>query len=194
VVLNVFEDRCCEISDGCFVSGVSMNYPAFTNQSLTMMYEGIRGALAADDAFEKEGRESPFRVRETAEWNKHAAELEAEMLRRGMFFEIIQWSQDQGKLPLSRPEYRDIKTCAFCEPMCATSETQLADRLTRMRQIPDVPVLPCSQCGSTDWATTDKLVRTDNDREQSTSEATRTSPLRANRAARGCAAGRRKSG
>jgi hypothetical protein len=23
-----------------------MNYPAFTNDSLTMMYEGIRGALA----------------------------------------------------------------------------------------------------------------------------------------------------
>jgi hypothetical protein len=27
-----------------------MNYPAFTNDSLTMMYEGVRGALVADDA------------------------------------------------------------------------------------------------------------------------------------------------
>jgi hypothetical protein len=27
-----------------------MNYQAFTNDSLTMMYEGIRGALASDDA------------------------------------------------------------------------------------------------------------------------------------------------
>jgi hypothetical protein len=27
-----------------------MNYQAFTNDSLTMMYEGVRGALAADDA------------------------------------------------------------------------------------------------------------------------------------------------
>jgi hypothetical protein len=28
-----------------------MNYQAFANDSLTMMYEGVRGALAADDAF-----------------------------------------------------------------------------------------------------------------------------------------------
>jgi hypothetical protein len=27
-----------------------MNYQAFTNDSLAMMYEAIRGALAADDA------------------------------------------------------------------------------------------------------------------------------------------------
>jgi hypothetical protein len=27
-----------------------VNYQAFTNDSLTMMYEGIRGALAADEA------------------------------------------------------------------------------------------------------------------------------------------------
>lgn len=30
-----------------------MNYQAFTNDSLTVMYEAIRGALAADDAAEK---------------------------------------------------------------------------------------------------------------------------------------------
>lgn len=35
-----------------------MNYPAFTNDSLTMMYEGIRGALAADDAMKAEGQET----------------------------------------------------------------------------------------------------------------------------------------
>jgi len=60
-----------------------MNYQAFTNDSLTMMYEGIRGALAADDA--RAGlREQPrFCVRETLDWKKHAADLEAEMLRRG---------------------------------------------------------------------------------------------------------------
>ena len=34
-----------------------MNYQAFTNDSLTMMYEGIRGALAADDEFSKLGGE-----------------------------------------------------------------------------------------------------------------------------------------
>ena len=71
-----------------------MNYQAFTNDSLTMMYEAVRGALAADDALKKQGEETKFRVRETPDWKEHAAALEAEMLRRGMFFETIDWSQD----------------------------------------------------------------------------------------------------
>jgi len=45
-----------------------MNYQAFTNDSLTMMCETIRGALAADDGLKAEGGESRFRVRETPEW------------------------------------------------------------------------------------------------------------------------------
>ena len=77
-----------------------MNYQAFTSDSLTMMYEGIRGALAADDELSGFDEEPRFRVRETAEWKKHAAELETEMLRRGMFFEVIDWSEDQAQLPL----------------------------------------------------------------------------------------------
>jgi hypothetical protein len=36
-----------------------MNYQAFTSDSLTMMYEGIRGALAADDALKRQGHGSP---------------------------------------------------------------------------------------------------------------------------------------
>jgi hypothetical protein len=77
-----------------------MNYPAFTNDSLTMMYEGIRGALAADDALNRQDQETRFRVRETPDWKKHAADLEQEMLKRGMFFDVIDWSEDQGALPL----------------------------------------------------------------------------------------------
>jgi hypothetical protein len=69
-----------------------MNYQAFTNDSLTMMYEGVRGALAADYAFERDNRDPLFRVRETHEWKLHAADLEAEMLKRGMTFELIDWS------------------------------------------------------------------------------------------------------
>jgi hypothetical protein len=69
-----------------------MSYQAFANDSLTMMYEGVRGALAAD--------EPRFRIRETPEWKLHASELEAEMLRRGMIFEVIDWSEDQAHLPL----------------------------------------------------------------------------------------------
>jgi hypothetical protein len=77
-----------------------MNYQAFTNDSLTMMYEGIRGALASDDALSGLGEECRFRVRETPEWKKHAADLESEMLKRGMFFEVIDWSEDQPTPPL----------------------------------------------------------------------------------------------
>jgi hypothetical protein len=40
-----------------------MNYQAFTNDSLTMMYAGIRGALDADDALKELGEETRFRVR-----------------------------------------------------------------------------------------------------------------------------------
>jgi hypothetical protein len=77
-------------------SGTPMNYQAFTNDSLTMMYAAVRGALAADDAQEREPR---FRVRETPDWKKHAADLESEMLKRGMIFEIIDWDEGQEKLP-----------------------------------------------------------------------------------------------
>jgi hypothetical protein len=44
-----------------------MNHQAFTNDSLTM-YEGIRGALAADEALKRQGIETRFRLRETPEW------------------------------------------------------------------------------------------------------------------------------
>jgi hypothetical protein len=76
-----------------------MNYPAFTNDSLTMMYEGVRGALAVDEALKAQGEQPRFRVRETPDWKKHASELETEMLKRGMYFEVIDWSEDQAPLP-----------------------------------------------------------------------------------------------
>jgi hypothetical protein len=75
-----------------------MNYQAFTNASLTMMYKGIRGALVANHALKRQGMETRFRVRETPEWKLHAAELETEMLGRGMMFEVIDWSEDQARL------------------------------------------------------------------------------------------------
>jgi len=70
-----------------------MSYQAFTNNSLTMMYEGVRGALTADDALEADNREPPFRIRDTPDWRRHAADLEAEMIRRGMIFEVIDWDK-----------------------------------------------------------------------------------------------------
>jgi hypothetical protein len=76
-----------------------MNYQAFTNDSLTMMYEAVRGALSADDALARQGIATRFRVRETPDWKKHAADLESEMLKRGMLLDIIDWSEDQATLP-----------------------------------------------------------------------------------------------
>jgi hypothetical protein len=79
-----------------------MNYSAFTNDSLTMMYEGVRGALAADDALDRQGAETRFRVRETPDWKKHAADLESEMLKRGMVFSVIDWHEGQTTLPFDQ--------------------------------------------------------------------------------------------
>ena len=63
-----------------------------------MMYEGIRGALAADDALKRQGMGIRFRLRATSEWKLHAAELETEMLlERGMMFAVIDWSEDQAR-------------------------------------------------------------------------------------------------
>jgi hypothetical protein len=64
-----------------------------------MMYEAVRGALAADDALNRQGMANRFRVRQTPHWKKHAAGLEQEMLKRGMMFEVIDWSQHQATLP-----------------------------------------------------------------------------------------------
>jgi hypothetical protein len=76
-----------------------MDYQAFTNDSLTMMYEAVRGALAADDALKPQGIAIQFRVRVTPEWKKHAGDLEHEMLKRGMLLEMIDWSEDRATLP-----------------------------------------------------------------------------------------------
>ena len=76
-----------------------MDHQAFTNDSLTMMYEAARGALAADDALKRQAIATQFRVRETPEWKKHAANLEQQMLKRGMLFAVIDWSEDQTTLP-----------------------------------------------------------------------------------------------
>ncbi len=77
-----------------------MDYPTFTDDSLTLMYESIRGALASDDS-QKAQRDQPrFRIRETPAWREHAGDLEGEMLRRGMLFEMIDWTEDQAQLPL----------------------------------------------------------------------------------------------
>ena len=75
-----------------------MNYQAFTNDSLVMMHHAAQGALAVDDELNKLGQQARFRVRETLDWVKHAADLEAEMFRRGMIFDGIVWAKQQHSL------------------------------------------------------------------------------------------------
>ncbi len=67
-----------------------------------MMYEAVRGVLAADDALRGRGEEPRFRVRETPDWKKHAADLESEMLSRGMSFRVIDWSENPEKPSFER--------------------------------------------------------------------------------------------
>jgi hypothetical protein len=59
----------------------------------------VAGPLAADNSLKGQGAEPRFRVRETPEWKEHAADLEAEMLKRGMIFDVIDWSEDGRNLP-----------------------------------------------------------------------------------------------
>jgi hypothetical protein len=62
-----------------------------------MMYAAVRAALGADDAAERQGGEPKFKVRDTPEWRKHAADLGSEMLRGSVAFEVIDWDEGKGK-------------------------------------------------------------------------------------------------
>jgi hypothetical protein len=46
----------------------------------------------SDDELVTLGEQPRFRVRETPDWKQHAADLEAEMIGRGMIFDLIDWS------------------------------------------------------------------------------------------------------
>jgi hypothetical protein len=96
-----------DFDDACF-AGRPMDYQGFTDDSLITMYAGVREALAADDMFRELGLEGRFRVRKTPAWKLHAADLEAEMLRRGISFEVIEWyeadrSVDEMQAPPAVP-------------------------------------------------------------------------------------------
>ena len=75
-----------------------MNYGAFTNDSLTTMYEVVRGALDADDTLKARGEE--IRFGSAKRLSGRSSRSGMEMIRRGMIFEVINWSQGQAELPL----------------------------------------------------------------------------------------------
>ncbi len=90
-----------------------MDYQGFTDDSLIKMYEGVREALAADEALGERGGEGRFRVRKTPAWKLHAADLEAEMHRRGISFEVIDWyeadhSVEEMHAPSAVPEHDEM--------------------------------------------------------------------------------------
>jgi hypothetical protein len=64
------------------------------------MAKAIRGALASDDALVGLGEEPRFRVRKLPTGKSMPADLDAEMLKRGMLFDVIDWDEGQAKLPL----------------------------------------------------------------------------------------------
>ena len=76
-----------------------MNYQAFTDETLLMMHHGARGALVTDDELIRLGEQPRFKVRDTLNWTMHISELEAEMVRRGMTFDVIVWSMSGGEHP-----------------------------------------------------------------------------------------------
>lgn len=53
--------------------------------------------------------------------------------------------------------------CPICTPWCATSETQLKNRLANMRDFAGsgTDPYPCPRCGSMAWATTRAFIKED---------------------------------
>lgn len=49
-----------------------------------------------------------------------------------------------------------VTLCPACRPIAARSRVQLNNRLALLEVGGDI--YPCSECGSTDWATTDECV------------------------------------
>ena len=69
-----------------------MDCGTFTDAGLRVMYDAIHGALEVDNEFEAGGKDPKFRVRSMPEWKRHAGDIEAEMLKRGLAFDVIDWT------------------------------------------------------------------------------------------------------
>jgi hypothetical protein len=104
-----------------------MNYQAFTDESLVMMHRGASGALAVDDKLNELGQAPRFRVRETPGWKKHAEDLETEMTRRGMIFDLIDWCQNQRVAHVSNTS----RSPPISEPEACSSPIDPAALLSR---------------------------------------------------------------
>lgn len=63
----------------------------YSDRGLRSMHEGIRTALADDDATPR-SKPKRFGVRDTPDWRRWADALEAELSSRGLTFSQINWS------------------------------------------------------------------------------------------------------
>ena len=105
-----------------------MDYAAFTNDSLKMMYEAARGALAADDAAEMQGDQPPFRIRGTSAWmvpvlenaNTDAMAIAANFM---LMFSFLDW----------KPNNSDI---AGPSPIFSLGTTELTAGLVSRSELP----------------------------------------------------------
>jgi hypothetical protein len=71
----------------------TMNIPRLTNHPLIALHQLIAEAQAADDAATVAQRRRPFGVRDYPDWRKQAGAFEAEMKKRGLVFEHIEWAK-----------------------------------------------------------------------------------------------------
>lgn len=70
-----------------------MDYSTFTNDSLTMMYEAVRGALAADDAAKSRGEEPALQSQGYSDLDGTCRRARSQEIKRKMVFEIIAWDR-----------------------------------------------------------------------------------------------------
>lgn len=67
-----------------------MNIPEISTNGILMMHSGIRGALAVDDSLPV-GKEKIYGVREFKDWRVQADQFEAELDKRHVRYQKIDW-------------------------------------------------------------------------------------------------------
>lgn len=67
-----------------------MNIPGYSTSGLLMLHNAIHQALAVDDNI-KISIDKPYGVREYRDWRKMSDEIEAELSKRGVKFQVVPW-------------------------------------------------------------------------------------------------------
>jgi hypothetical protein len=67
-----------------------MNIPGYSTNGLKMMQDGLRKALADDDALPT-GQDKLYGVREFPDWREQSNKIEAELDSRGAIYTKVAW-------------------------------------------------------------------------------------------------------